>query len=293
MTEPSARTAPAPGPVLPATPLIVVTGKGGVGRSSAAAALAQVLGQTGARVALAHPVDAPPPHRPSGGVRLVPLDTESIMARYLEANLPGPFAMAIKASRAFRLVTAATPGLAELLTLGELKRLHTEEGFAHVVFDAPATGHLVALVDAPPRFARAAGGGPMARRAEELSAWVSEPESSSIVAVTTGDPLAVSELLDLSEQLSRRLEHGPAMVLANRLAPQSPAPAELKALAADKALEAPMRAAIEAVAARARSERAHLARITRSLGVKPVAIQERPGSPVEAITEALTEATAR
>ncbi len=110
MTEPSARTAPAPGPVLPATPLIVVTGKGGVGRSSAAAALAQVLGQTGARVALAHPVDAPPPHRPAGGVRLVPLDTESIMARYLEANLPGPFAMAIKASRAFRLVTAATPG---------------------------------------------------------------------------------------------------------------------------------------------------------------------------------------
>ncbi len=133
----------------------------------------------------------------------------------------------------------------------------------------------------------------MARRAEELSAWVSEPESSSIVAVTTGDPLAVSELLDLSEQLSRRLEHGPAMVLANRLAPQSPAPAELKALAAHEALEAPMRAAIEAVAARARSERAHLARITRTLGVKPVAIQERPGSPVEAIASALTEATAR
>lgn len=288
MTPPSASATPPASLVIPTTPLIVVTGKGGVGRSTAAAAIAERLARGGARVALAHAADAPPVHTPSSHrVQLRPLDTDAILANYLDANLPGPFAMAIRASRAFRLVTAATPGLAELLMLGELKRLHTEEGFAHVVFDAPATGHLVALIDAPPRFARAAGAGPMARRAEELDAWVREPASTAVVAVTTGDPLAVSELLDLSARLHERLGRMPALVIANRLAPTSPTAKELEALGDVNGLPVGAAEAVRAVAGRARSERAQLGRITRTLGTRPVAVPEDPTAPVEAVVGAL------
>lgn len=272
---------------LPATPLILVAGKGGVGRSSTATALATTLAERGANVALVYPADATPVHPlRSAPVRLkvVPLDRDDALANYLGDQLPGPFAAALRVSRAFRLLTAATPGLAELLTIGELRRM-IDGPYDHLVFDAPATGHLLALLDAPGRFERAAAVGPVARRASQLGEWIADPQVTSTVAVTTGDSLAVSELLDLVELLRERLGRGPELVVANRLAPASPGAAELEQLEA--AGLSPLEAdALRALAARARSERAQLGRITHQLGTAPLKAQERPGAAITAVHDA-------
>jgi hypothetical protein len=275
---------------LPQTPLILVTGKGGVGRSSTATAIAVALTQLGRRVALVHPVDAPavpPPTDAPADLVVIGLDRDQALSHYLGDQLPGPFAAALRASRAFKLITAATPGLAELLTIGELRRLADQ--YDHVVFDAPATGHLLAMLDAPGRFERAAAVGPVARRASDLGRWITDPAVCATVAVTTGDSLAVSEMLDLLRALETRMTHGPALVVANRLAPVSPTAAELEQLsgrgrAGNAAL---LVAALEKLAGRARSERAQLGRVTRQLGSPPVRAQERPGDALGALTTAL------
>lgn len=285
-------SAPAHGPraLLPQTPLVLVTGKGGVGRSSTATAIATDLAELGRSVALVHPVDAPvvrPPVDAPSSLVIVPIDRDQALSHYLSDQLPGPFAAALRASRAFKLITAATPGLAELLTIGELRRLSTR--YDHLVFDAPATGHLLALFDAPGRFERAAAVGPIARRASDLGRWITDPQIASTVAVTTGDGLAVSELLELLDSLEDRVGHGPALVVANRLAPPSPSPAELAALGevAGDAERRPLIDAVEHVASRARSERAQLGRVTRRVGFAPVRAAERPGFAVESIADAL------
>jgi hypothetical protein len=279
---------------LPQTALVLVTGKGGVGRSSTATAIAVALAELGRRVALVHPVDAPavmPPRHAPADLVVVALDRDDALAHYLGDQLPGPLAAALRASRAFKLITAATPGLAELLTIGELRRL--ADHYDHVVFDAPATGHLLAMLDAPGRFERAAAVGPVARRASDLGRWITDPAVCSTVAVTTGDSLAVSEMLDLLGALERRMAHGPALVVANRLAPASPPAAELEQLAAradaGSDTDAVLLASLEKLAGRARSERAQLGRVTRQLGTPPVRAQEHPGDAVGALTTALRD----
>lgn len=272
---------------LPATPLVMVTGKGGVGRSTTATAVAVALAGLGRTVALVHPLDAPhvpPPADTPSDLHIIPLDRDKALNHYIGDQMPGPLAAALKASRAFKLIAVATPGLAELLTIGELKRLTTR--YDHIVFDAPATGHLLAMLDSPGRFERAAVAGPVARRAKELGDWIVDPVTSSTIAVTTGDGLAVSELLDLLDLLALRMPAGPSLVVANRLAPTSPSAAELERLAASGADEV-LVAAITKLAARARSERAQLGRVTKHLGVAPVRALERPGHAVLSIAAAL------
>lgn len=277
-------------PTLPGSPLVLVTGKGGVGRSTVASAVALRLAETGRRVALAHPVDAPPVHpapvTPDGFV-IHSIDRDAALDLYLSQNLPGPLAAALRASRAFRLITAATPGLAELITIGELRRLVVDEGFDQVVYDAPATGHLLAMLDAPGRFERAAGVGPIARRAEEFGTWVLAPRTTSVVAVTTGDSLAVSELSDLIDALEARLHRVPDLVVANRLAPAAATTRELEALSGTDGVDPAIAAAIERLAGRARSERAQLGKLTRRVGRPPVQSHEHPDHPVRAVLDAL------
>jgi anion-transporting ArsA/GET3 family ATPase len=275
-------------PTLPSSQLVLVTGKGGVGRSTVASAVAVELARRGGRVALVHPVDAPPVHHAANepaSFEVRSLDRDESLDQYLSDVLPGPFAAALRASRAFRLITAATPGLGELLVIGELLRLSLA-GYDHLVYDAPATGHLLALLDAPSRFERAAAVGPIARRANELGTWIHDPKVTSGVAVTTGDALAVSELGDLVDQLEARLGRMPELVVANRLAPASPAAAELDALDGVD-VDAGVLDAVRRLASRSRSERAQLGKVTRRLGTPPLQSLERPDHPVEAVLDAL------
>lgn len=284
MAAPASTTALPP---LPAAPVLLVTGKGGVGRSTATSALALALAARGERVALVHPADAPPTPLPQGpGPRpeIHAVDRDRVFEAALAHQLPGPLASVLSANRAFRLLAAATPGLSELLTLAELRRL-LEGPYDRLIFDAPATGHLLALLEAPGRFERAAMAGPVARRARQVGEWIADPAVSALIAVTTADSLAVSELLDLSATLQERTGRGPALIVANRLAPAPPSPAELERLAATK-LPDGAQAVLERLAARGRSERSQLARLTRATGQPALRAPEHPGAAVEALAAA-------
>lgn len=276
---------------LPQSRLVIVTGKGGVGRSTVAAALAAQLA-AGGRTALLHPKEGTPAEPPavatgtrSPDVRAI--DRDAALETYMGDQLPGPLASTLKASRAFKLMTAATPGLAELLTIGELKRL--SETYRHLVFDAPATGHILAMFDAPGRFERAAAVGPIARRASELGSWLTDPAVLSTVVVTTGDGLAVSELLELSATLTKASGRPPSLIVGNRVVPPSPAPGELEAISELKDLDAGALAVVTRTAARARSERAQLARVTKALGSPALQVAEDPDDPVGAVLRAFDE----
>lgn len=288
-----ARKTPAP-PPLPAAPLLLVTGKGGVGRSTTTTALAQALASSGERVALVHPADAPPTPLPSKiGPQpdIVPIDRDRVFEAALSHQLPRPLAAVLKLNRAFRLLAAATPGLSEMLTLAELRRM-LDGPYDRLVFDAPATGHLLALLDAPGRFERAAAVGPIARRARQVGEWIQDPSVCALIGVTTANSLAVSELLDLIDTLEQRNGRRPELVVANRLAPPAPAPAERGELAATDLPEA-ARGALEQLIDRAVAERAQIARLTSKTGHPPLRAAEWPGRAVEAVADAFLAADTR
>ena len=155
------------GPDLLGRRLLVVTGKGGVGKSTVAAALALVAAERGQRVlvvdvdakgTIADRFEAGPigfkPREVMPGVSLMAMDTEASLAEYLRLNLRVPIIGRLgPLAGMLDFVATAAPGVREILTIGKVcwEVRESIEGRADwdlVIVDAAATGHVIAQLGA-------------------------------------------------------------------------------------------------------------------------------------------------
>ena len=219
-----------------AHPLLVVTGKGGVGKSTVAAALglaaarrglrtivvevaarddvSRALGATGAAAVYAD-------RAVSDGLHHMSVDPQRAMEDYLRRHLPiGAAAPLLSRSRMFATLTAATPGMRELLTIGKVWELARRNGrtasdYELVVLDAPATGHGLALLMAPRTFASVARVGPVASQGRAIASFLADPAKTAVVAVATPEEMPVSETLQLRDDLRREMDLDLSLVVVN------------------------------------------------------------------------------
>jgi anion-transporting ArsA/GET3 family ATPase len=268
--------------------LVFLLGKGGVGRSTLAAALGVLAARSGRR-AIVVEVSArgdvprlfgrtaePGVETPlQQGLWTLTVEPGRALDEYLRDQLPGrALADLLGQSAAFGYVAAATPGLRELLTAGKIwelaqdrRRPEGAEPYDVVIVDAPATGHGLALLEAPRTFSSAAQIGPVARQGAIIADTLEDPAQTALAAVAIAERAAVDELLDLRERLGSRLE----AVLVNAVAPRRYTDADVLALrGADAApgLDASLREAVATAlsdAARAREQASQLARVPAGL----------------------------
>lgn len=279
--------------------LLVVTGKGGVGKTTIAAALGLVAARAGKRtivaevarrgdVASAFDRDGSAPFEEielAPGVFHISIDPQDALEEYLRDQLPrGPVADILARSRVFGLLAAATPGMRELLTVGKLWELAQFErrtpgagAYDLVVVDAPATGHGVAVLSAPRTFAAAAGSGPVARQGTKIDATLSDPEQTAVIAVARAEELAVTETGELRSALRERMGLGIERVVANALDPDRFAEDEASTLRAHAGHPAVARA-LEGHR-RAVRQRAQLARLAALCDQEPARVALHPGGP--------------
>jgi len=275
---PAARRAPAAG--LLEKPLVVVTGKGGVGKSTVAAAIGLAAARRGLRTIIAEVARRDDVSRVLGGTGVhedelaprlhhISIDPEEAMEEYLVDQLPSrALADVLLSSRGFNYFAAATPGLRELLTVGKVWELTREDRrtpgadpYDLVVLDAPATGHGVAVLSAPRTFADAAVMGRIARQGRIIDAMLSDPAQTGVVAVARPEEMPVNETLALEASLPGTVGVGVGLVVANGLLPDRFDAADVRALRTAPP-SPPVRAALTAHA-RARAQRAQLARLRR------------------------------
>jgi anion-transporting ArsA/GET3 family ATPase len=261
--------------------LLFVTGKGGVGKSTVAAALGALAVAQGHRVVVAEVARrADVEHEViAAGADHVSIDPQDAMEEYLVDQLPRPLAELLKTSRAFGYLAAATPGMRELLTAGKLwelaqdeRRTPGAEPYDLVIVDAPATGHGIALLEAPRTFAAAAKVGPIARQGGAIDAMLSDPAQTAVVAVTTAEEMPVNETLALREGLRDGIGLDPALVVVNGLRPDRFTNAEAERLAAGDARDHPAVAAALVLHAQAREQRAQLGRLRRRLDAPTITL---------------------
>ncbi|MDQ3741261.1 MAG: PhoH family protein, partial [Actinomycetota bacterium] len=171
--------------------LVFVTGKGGVGKTAVASALGLVAARRGKRTMVAEVARRDDVERAVGlHVDTLSVDPQEAMEMYLEDQLSRPLAEVLKSSRIFGYLAAATPGMRELLTIGKLwelaqpeRRVAGAEPYDVVIVDAPATGHGLALLEAPRTFAGVAAAGPVARQARIIHGTLTDRSLTGIVAV--------------------------------------------------------------------------------------------------------------
>jgi len=224
---PSVESAPSPTradlPSLLARRLIVVTGKGGTGKTSVVAALGLAAARAGKRVLLAEtgrdenlPRLLARDGRPAGyagrtypsGVRSMRVDPYEALSEYLQIQLRvAPLVRAVVGNRGFRQLMDAAPGWRELITLGKVWHLEQLRGdddaplYDLVVVDAPATGHGLTFLDVPRVVQTAVRAGPLRRNAAAVEAMLAEPDATLLLPVALPEELPARETAELVERV--------------------------------------------------------------------------------------------
>ncbi|HEY5195890.1 MAG TPA: ArsA-related P-loop ATPase [Solirubrobacteraceae bacterium] len=280
--------------------VVFVTGKGGVGRTTVAAALGLAAARRGLRTivaAVGGRDDLPgmlgigtAGEPATGGERelepglwSIGIDPQRAMEEYLRDQLPiNAVADLLSSSRTFGYLAAATPGLRELLTVGKIwelaqpvRRAAGGEPYDLVIVDAPATGYGISLLGAPRTFANVARRGPISRHAATIHATLVDPETTGVVGVCTADEPAVNEVLETGGRLRADLGIELAGVIVNAVHPGRFATrdrARLRAVLAQDLAPTTSRAVDLALAGddRVRGERTQLKRLRAGVTERPL-----------------------
>lgn len=250
---------------------VFVTGKGGVGKSTVAAALALAYRDAGVRTLLVQIAGQEPasrllaPRTTVGydAVTLAPrlsaltIDAEGALREYARLRLKvRAVADRLVGNPIFHQFADAAPGFRELLIMGKLWSLSNEEGsrrrrkYETIVVDAPATGHGTALLGMAGTVARMFPVGPIANEARQVDEFVRDPERVGVVLVSLPEELPVTEAIELHGRLA---EHGVSVsaTVLNGLVPQrfdAGEIAHLSGLIEPDALEPPVRACLQVAA---------------------------------------------
>lgn len=219
--------------------LIVVTGKGGVGKTTLAAAIGRLLAARGRQTLLLEVDPRESLHQllgtePSGGHVVkagARLSAQNLQPRHVVEGLVrekvriGVLARKIIANPVFQHFADGAPGLKEMAVLGyalrTVQKKHRPRADV-VVLDAPATGHGASMLAAPLLLADAVAGGQLGDMAKELAGFIADPARCGVVLATLAEEMPVQEAIELIELLRLRMGRPPELVVANALYPPFP-----------------------------------------------------------------------
>ena len=214
--------------------LLFVTGKGGVGKTSVAAALG-LLAATHGKRSLVCEVDAKgdlafafeadrlrfKPREVQPGLWAMAMDTEQSLREYLNLQLHLPLVGRIgPLARSLDFVASAAPGVKEILTVGKLTYEVRRESFDIVIVDAEASGHIVAQLAAPETIAGLVQVGAVRDQTRWMLDILNDPERTGVVIVTNPEEMPVTEAIELAGALREKTSVDLAAVVVNRVLPE-------------------------------------------------------------------------
>jgi anion-transporting ArsA/GET3 family ATPase len=215
--------------------LVILCGKGGVGKSVVGIALALAARNRGKRVLFVE-IDAPLEASrflgtpPSGGreteiqpgLFTVNLDPRVVMDEYIRHVVPlDMLARRILASPVYHRFFAAAPGLKDLMVLGKIMVLDEARNgwgqkprYDHIIVDAPATGHGLAFLKVPLAASEAVPVGPVGHNARRVLRMLRDPDRTTVVVVAIPEEMAVVEAVQLHRMVTDEVGiHAGAVVL--------------------------------------------------------------------------------
>lgn len=208
-------------------PVTFVTGKGGVGKSTVAGALALRSARKGNKTALIEFDDGEAGARALRGADVkvghVVVDYDAALEEAIAGLLGGALmARTLLGHGAVRRLVKAMPALREFVSLEKVRALVSGGAFERVVVDLPASGHAVDWLRVPGAFERFLLGGPLGTLGRRLREELVEAGKSDLVLVTLAEPLVMRETEELAGRLRGELGRGATLIVVNRVARPDP-----------------------------------------------------------------------
>ena len=226
-------------PTEPMTPLldrklVIVTGKGGTGKTTVASALALLAAGQGKKVLicefdakgeLAGYYESPPTSfkekEVQPGLFAMTMDTEASLREYLKLQLHVPIVGRIgPVAKAFDFLATAAPGVREILSLGKICWEVRDGDWDMVVVDAQASGHIVGLLAAPQAVNGLVKVGLIRTQTGWMLDMLSDASVTGLVAVCTPEEMPVSETIELADRVRTETTVQLAAVVVNRVLPE-------------------------------------------------------------------------
>jgi anion-transporting ArsA/GET3 family ATPase len=214
--------------------LVFVTGKGGVGKTTIAAALGLLAAQRGKRTLVCE-VDAKgnmadffesgpigfDPTELAPNLFAMAMNTEESLKEYLKLQLRVPLIARIgPVARTFDFVANAAPGVKEILTVGKLAYEVREQNYDLVVVDASATGHIIGQLAAPQAINELIKVGPVRDQTAWMVDILSDPALTAAVVVSAPEEMPVNETIELVGRIEDETTVDLAGVVVNRVLPE-------------------------------------------------------------------------
>lgn len=217
--------------------ILIVSGKGGVGKTTVSAALALAAARAGRRVCIAE-VDQKgtlpklfggaqlsyEPREMASGVYGMNIIPDEALAEYLDVQYHMKRISRVFASSHFvDYITATAPGLKDILVLGKiwyLEQGRTGPKFDTIIVDAPAAGHMLTFLSAPIGLSDAVRVGPVQRQAEWLVQMLRDPKRSRVHLVTLAEEMPIAETTETAQALEERIKINTGAIFANAVYPE-------------------------------------------------------------------------
>lgn len=211
--------------------VLIVAGKGGVGKTTIAAALARSAADAGLSVLLVELEGRPAlgvafgrPHafeyeeselaEPPDEIRGRRLTPDDALLEYLADHGLQRVSKRIVSSGVLDVVSTAIPGIRDVLILGKIKQLERKGVTDLIVVDAPATGHAITFLTSARGLIEAARGGPVRSQAIDVDELLRDPARCQVILVTLAEEMPVSETIEAAYLLEDRagVRLGPVVV---------------------------------------------------------------------------------
>lgn len=221
-----------------ASRVLVVAGKGGVGKTTVSAVIARAAAHLGQRVlvvdlegkpALAELLGAtdlpgPLPYAATAidGERISgrTLTPSAALAEYLDDHGLRRVSRRLVDSGIIEVVSTAAPGIDDILVLGKIKQIERgTDGYDLIVVDGPAAGHAITFLQAARGLEDAVRSGPIRTQARDVLRMLADPQRCQVVLVTLPEATPVNEVVETAYTLEDRVGVQLAPVVVNCVDP--------------------------------------------------------------------------
>ncbi|MGZ4675172.1 MAG: ArsA-related P-loop ATPase [Acidimicrobiia bacterium] len=207
--------------------VVIVAGKGGVGKTTVTATLAVAAARTGMSVLIVE-VEGKSGLPTAFGVgalgyeeiELAPkirgrcLTPDAALRDWLESNGLKRISKRLVQTGALDVIATAVPGMKDILVLGKVKSLEQTRAADLIIVDAPAAGHAITFLTSAHGLLDAVTVGPVRKQAHDVVELLSDPARCQVVLVTLPEETPVNEVVDTAFAIEDRVgvRLGPVVV---------------------------------------------------------------------------------